>query len=323
MGVRQLALCCCLIALLLGCQAAPLRAPGHVEPAACPESLEGAVRIFAASIARPTPTDLPGALELGRRLTISVRPEPAARGLRLASSELTITTAGGTFKGWAQVDPHHAVDIIPGRLRVSPFPLGSRMAPQTMHVDVTLVPGASPIDEMAVASASLWDGEQRPIAADEVKVSLEPLRHYRMHDGVEAKVRLEFVAARSRSSEPFQCSAEIRSTLVDHEEAIPPLWDLRRSVQNGRPQWWLALFDSRSGPFRAIFTSPAAAQGFASWLRQTHATRIGPFQLGLFRPDYLPNGARTAPVERFVIDSFRAAEPGELDTMTAGRLGEP
>jgi hypothetical protein len=37
----------------------------------------------------------------------------------------------------------------------------------------------------------------------------------------------------------------------------------------------------------------------------------------------LPNGARTAPVERFVIDSFRAAEPGELDTMTAGRLGEP
>ena len=320
-----------LAALLIGCRTAPEPLPQ--ETAACPADINSAVRLFASSAPRAIPTDPGSGQEIGRTLTIAVRPGPAARGLRLASSDLTITTAGGTFETWAQaregsrgsadIDPLHALDIIPGRLRVSPFLSGARLAPQTVYIDVTIVPGALPIDEMAVKTASLWDGERRPIDEDAVEVSLEPLRHYRMHDGVEATVALAFVAARSRSFMPFQCSVESRMTLVQHEDAIPPLWDLRLAVPNGRIEWWLALFDGKSGPFRAIFSSPADAQGFASWLHQTHATRVGPFQLGLFRPNYAPTAARTVPTERFVIDSFRAAAPGELDTMVMGRLGEP
>jgi hypothetical protein len=153
-------------------------------------------------------------------------------------------------------------------------------------------------------------------------VTLTPARHFTVFDVVDGKITLEFVAAKSHSAhERWRCSFDTNVTLVERDAERPPLWDLRTPVRGGKKKSWLGLYDPTIGPIRAIFTSPAAANGFASWLRQTGALRAGRYQLGMLQP--ADGGQSPASGERSIADGFHLASVDELSALTVGRLGEP
>jgi hypothetical protein len=296
------------------------------------------VRVTASSVPRAIPAELvvnddSTRSVLARTVLLSVFPNGAATGARLFASKLTLTTVGGTFKGWAairndvapaKVGLGRAIDVIPGRLRIAPFLSGPALQPQTVSLDVVIVPGAAPIDDLTVSANALWGEDRRPLPSASLKVSLSPLRHFTAYDMVEAKVALAFVASYSRRPhDRWECTVETAVTLVDRDAATPALWDLRKSEQIGRSQLWLALFNPATGPLRAIFASPADANSFAMWLQQTHATRAGEYQLGMFRPGYSREPQHTRPADNSLIDTFRPVSPEDLDALMVGRLGEP
>jgi hypothetical protein len=308
------------------------------EPS-CPAELQAAIKISASSVPVTIPPELSvdngaGNGGLGRRLLVSVSPSGAARGMRILSSALSATTVGGTLKGWAAVERNaaghasgevsHAIDVSPGGLRLSPFLNGPTLQPQTVSLDLLVIPGGAPIDEMAISVPQMWSEERRPIPADAMKISLTPLRHFSMYDFVAAMISLDLIVAGPRPAmERWECSAETRVTLADRDAVTPPLWDLRKTAERGRSEFWLALFDQKTGPFRAIFSSPADATGFARWLRETHSTRVAQYQLGIFRPEYSDDARRTVPVGQSVIDSFQPASSDDVNNLVVGRLGEP
>jgi len=317
-----------------GCQGTRMAPVAKEEPSepSCPTELQAQVKVFASGTPRTIPHEL--AVDtgftngvLGRRLLVSVSPNGTARGVRILSSALTATTFGGTFEGWAAIERYgsgRALDVSPGQLRVAPFLSGSTLQSQTISLDLLVVPGAVPVDEMAVSAPQLWTEDRRPISPEALQISLTRLRHFSVYDAVEATIKLEFVASRSRSaSDRWECSVENHITLVDRASVTPPLWDLRKNAYTGKSEYWLALFDRGKGPFRAIFTSPADAAGFAQWLRQTHSTRVGPYQLGMFRPEYSGDARRMVPIGHSVIDSFQPASSDDLNDLVIGRLGEP
>jgi hypothetical protein len=177
---------------------------------------------------------------------------------------------------------------------------------------------------MVVVTEALWDAHLHPLSADRGAISLAPLRHFTMYDQVEATLSLDFTATRSRTArQQWTCSSESRFTLVDRNATAPNLWDLRKSAEYGRSEWWLALFSAQAGPFRAIFTSPADASAFATWLRQTHALHVGGYDVGMFRPEYSRDARRTVPASHSVAETFRTASAGDLDALIVDRLGEP
>jgi hypothetical protein len=256
---------------------------------------------------------------------ISLSPGAAAAGLHLVSNTITITTFGGTLEGMVDAnDDARAIEVTPGRLRITPFIVGTTLRPQTFSMDLLVTPGGSPMDEMVIATEALWDSQLHPLSAERVAISLAPLRHFTMYDQVEAALSLDFAVSRARAArQPWTCSAESRFTLVDRTATAPNLWDLRTSGEYGPTEWWLALFSGRAGAFRPIFTSPADAGGFASWLRQTHARHVGEYDVGMFRPDYSRDARRTVPASHSVVDTYRAVSTDDLDALTVGRLGEP
>jgi hypothetical protein len=312
----------------------------------CPAQFQAEVNMVAAAVPWQIPADLaPGeALNsvLGRRILVSIAPKGAAHGLQIASSELAITPLGGTFRGWAQFssNPEHgheavrrshaaiaaagsAIEVTPGRLRITPFLRTSKLQPQTLLLDVLLAPGAEPLDEMVISAGAFWDASLHPLSPERVEISLEPLRHSTLYDQVDGIVSSTFVTALPPAhSAPTRCTAETRVVLIDRASSTPPLWDLRKSVPTGRSELWLALSDPHTGPHRVIFKNPAEADGFASWLRQTHALRIGRYQVGVFRPGYSGDARRTVPAGHSVTDTFQAASAEDLDALVVGRLGE-
>jgi hypothetical protein len=145
-----------------------------------------------------------------------------------------------------------------------------------------------------------------------------------VYELVEARITLAFVGIQQRPvRQQWECSVETTVTLVDREAATPALWDLREVAKVGATEQWLALFDPASGPVRAIFTSPMEASSFAMWLRQTHATRAGQYQLGVFRPQYSREPQGTRPAGNSLIETFRPVSADDLDALTVGRLGVP
>jgi hypothetical protein len=319
----------------------------------CPAELQGQVVVSAAAAPRSIPLELAtdeGFVKtygvVGRRVMISVAPMDAARGMRILSSTLAITTLGGTFEGWAALSDEvvsldatrrarapsrtrranpagrRAIDVIPGRLRIAPFLSAPSLQAQTVMLDVLVTPGGVPVDELVVSEGPMWTPDQRPVPPDALLVTLTPARHFTVFDAVEGKVSLEFVAAKSRSAhERWRCAFDTSVTLVERDAERPPLWDLRTPVRGGKKKSWLALYDPKIGPIRAIFTSPAAANGFASWIRQTGALRAGQYRLGMFQP--ADEERPPVPVEHSIADSFHPASVRELNALVVGRLGEP
>jgi hypothetical protein len=349
MRVLALAVSVPVLALMVGCRSmtAETTAKPADSQAPCPAEFQDDVRIAASAVPWIIPADLAQGdglnSVLGRRILVSISPKGEAGGMKIASSELTVTPFGGTFRGWAQfpsnpeqdgrgtAEPGHeavaaeasGIEVTPGRLRITPFVRTSKLRPQTLMLDVVLTPGAQPLDEMVISAGAFWDSSLHPLPPERINLTLEPLRHYTVYDEVDGVVSSTFVTARSAaSSATTQCTAETRVALVDRASLIPPLWDLRKAVQIGRSELWLALFDPQTGSHRVIFKNPAEADGFANWLRQTHALRIGRYQVGVFRPGYSRDARRTVPEGHSVTDTFQPASAEDLDALVVGRLGE-
>jgi hypothetical protein len=299
----------------------------------CPDDIQSQVRLSASAV----PLTFPAALNINagspehpglvaRRVMVAVAPTGAARGMRIFSTSLSLTTIGGTLAGWASIGhdlaASNAVDIIPGRLRMQPFVPGSRLTAQTVAVDVFVTPGSAPIDESVITTGSLWNAEHRATAASNLQITLTPVRHLTVFDVVEGTLVLELTAAAKRSAqERWRCSITTQFQLIDHESVLPNLWVLRKSGQRGVESQWLAFNDPTTGPFRAVFSDVQSARGFAGWLRETRAQSVGPYQLGLFRPNE-PN-PNTPLISRLsVAVPFHGIAPEELQTLEVKRLGE-
>jgi len=322
--------------------------------ATCPDDLRREIDLSASSV----PASIPPGLRAGsgtvdtnelmaRRIMISLAVGTAVPSLRVFSSSLVISTVGGTFAGWAALDqvgpgswpPHHAprtsrvqpadragavaLDVIPGRIRIRPFVTSQTLSPQTRRLDVLIVPGGVPEDHVVITTAQIWTTDFHPVRPGALQVTLLPVRHLTAIDSVDATLRLELTAATSSFSRArWRCSFESHLQLVDHEAALPLLWDLREDARGSNRQSWLALYDPATGPIRALFDSPVRARSFARWLRDTRSLKAGTFQLGMLEQndgDATHAGTQTDPQ---VTSSFRPATPDDLGALEVRRLGE-
>lgn len=328
-AVRHVIAAACAGMAVAGCQSTVHNESDVLD---CPAQISDEVRLAAAAVPLTLPTELAAAAssadhpnEVGRRLTISVSPRGGARGMSVFSSTLSLMTTGGTLAGWARLGEgfasSNAVDITPGRLRIQPFLRSSTLEPQTMVVDLLVVPGSAPIDEVAIKPAALWDGEMRAVRPESVQIGLTPLRHFNVLDKVNGRVTLQLTAAHSRRArQRWNCSFEGRFELVDHEAVLPDLWSLRVTGLRGAADQWFALADPTSGAFRAIFTDARVARSFAAWLRATKAAEVGHYKVGLFQlePDEnTPPAARRIPAT-----PFHPLTQEDLQALEVKRLGE-
>jgi hypothetical protein len=221
---------------------------------------------------------------------------------------------GGTFEGWAAaVGKDRAVEVLPGRLTITPFLGTSTLTAQTLTLDVLINPGGAPVDEVALTTSPMWTADRRPIAPEAIAVTLVPIRHFTVYDEVTAIARLQYGA----------CTVEERFVLADRDAVRPPLWDIGIALRGDSRSSWLALYDSVTGPVRVIFTNPAVAAGFSTWLRQTGARRLGKYELGVIHPVESDNDEPTARFEHFLMGSFQPISADELSVLRVGPLGEP
>jgi hypothetical protein len=322
-----------LLTVLPGCASRPTQTSAATE-IDCPAETQSQVRLSASAVPLTFPASLSinaGSAEhpalVARRIMVAVSPTTATRSIQVLSSNLTLTTVGGTLAGWAALGhdlaASNAIEVIPGRLRIQPF-LGSTPAlqAQTTALDVFITPGSTPIDEPALSVAELWNAERKPISPESLRVVLTPVRHLTVFDVVDGTLTLELTAKPNRSShEYWSCSFSTRLSLIEHDSVLPDLWSLRTTGRRVAANQWLALDDPATGPFRVIFTDPQAADGFAAWLRATRAGRAGHYRLGLFqleaRDIKLPATAR----QRIGLP-FHEMSPEELQSLEVKRLGE-
>jgi hypothetical protein len=282
-----------LACLLAGCAATPT----PTEPAltgGCPESLRQGIRITASDSQVAIPDGVrvaSGAVPLmagvGRRVLLALDVSPGVSRIRILSSSIEMLTFGGTLAGWARVvapaaaTGQQSIQAADGFLRIAPFLPGKRLAPYTETVDVVVVPGGARVAGLALHPGRMWDAAGRATQPKDLAVALVPILHLKVLDVVTATARLEFTAVpRSHRHERWQCSIESDFELVDHRAALPNLWVLQPAERIGSNQPVLALYNARVGAIAAVFRDPATASGFARWLRETHARRIGKYDVG-------------------------------------------
>lgn len=284
---------------LVACLLAGCAGPGVVtDPVAsggCPKALRDGVRVTAsvAQVTVPDGVKAPsGSVSLiagvGRRVLIAVDVPRDLPRMRLVASSLEVLTFGGTLAGWASVAAppkvigHQSIQVSDGFLRISPFFPGEKLGPYTEAVDLAVVPGGASAAGVALRPGRMWDDSGRPTLPQDLRVTLVPILHLKVQDVVGATVQFDFTALhRARSHERWQCSIQSDFQLVDHRSALPNLWVLQ-PVQDIGPKFpVLALYSQSIGAFPAVFLNPAAAAGFARWLGETHARRVGAYQIGL------------------------------------------
>jgi hypothetical protein len=157
---------------------------------------------------------------------------------------------------------------------------------QTLALDVTLVPGGVPAERSVASIPALWTAAGAPLPPGALQVAVSSQERLTVFSAVEGRVQLDVGGAdRGEPRDMWQCTYEARVTLLDHNAVLPALWDLQVAAHDGRPERWLALFTPATGPFRALFPDPEAAQAFAAWLRATAMPQAGRYQLGLFEAD--------------------------------------
>ena len=321
-GAMGVALLTCII--VGGCAS-----PGPIADSAppevdCPDNIQSEVRVTASAV----PLTFPAALNINagsaehpglvaRRVIVAVAPMGTARGMRIFSSSLSLTTIGGTLAGWASIGhdlaASKAIDIIPGRLRIQPFITGSRLTAQTMALDVFVTPGSTPIDESAITAGALWNAEHKPTSPGSLRITLTPVRHLTVFDFVKGTFSLDLTAATKPSArERWRCSFTTQLELIDHDSVLPDLWVLRRTGRPGVESQWLAFNDPATGPFRAVFSDVQTARGFANWLRETQTQSVGAYQVGL-----LPLTSQLS-----VAIPFHGISPEDLQNLEVKRLGE-
>ncbi|HEY4212947.1 MAG TPA: hypothetical protein VGM84_15815 [Steroidobacteraceae bacterium] len=342
---------CSLILLLFiavcageGCASGPVdEAVVGREVQDCPDSLKGQITLSGSAAIRTVPAlfstvgtsvdrdvlAVPG--PVARRVLISISPGPAMRQWRLVSSRLTLNMLGGSLKGWADLDPprsarSHALEVIPGRLRLSPVAPGGRLKPQSLVIDLLIAPGGGvPIDEMVITEPTLWNEQLEPTAAESVQLTLVPVHRPTVYTQVDTHMTLDVMLTSVKAPhELYACSFESLINVVDHDSVRPPLWDMGAPGRSGGPrQLWLALYDRSQEAFRAVFTTPAVANGFAAWLKKTHAVRVGKYQLGVFQQDEVDRLRQRVPQDRTILESFRPITAAEIDALRVGAIAEP
>lgn len=303
-----IALLACAIA---GC-AGPRTLGKPTVPRGCPESLLEGIRVTAsvAQVAIPDGVRAPsGAARLiagvGRRVLVAVDVPGGLPRVRLLSNSLEMLTFGGTLAGWARVVApatargHQSIEISNGYLRVAPLLQGSSLAPYSETLDLLVVPGGDSAAGLALVPGRMWDDAGRPMAPHDLDIVLTPILHLKVQDVVDATLQFDFTALhRSRPHERWQCSITSDFQLVDHRSALPSLWVLQPEKSIGSKNPVLALYDENVGAFPAVFLNPAIAAGFARWLSETHARRIGEYQIGLTSKTST-TGFQATSIERF------------------------
>lgn len=309
----------------------------------CPDSVKGQITLSGSAAVRTVPAQFSTAGTAGdsdviavpgpvaRRLLISISPGPALRQWRVVSSRLTMNLFGGSLRGWADLDPprsarSHALEVIPGRLRLSPVFAGDRLKPQSVVIDLLLAPGGgAPVDEMVITDPTLWNEQLEPTAAESVQLSVVPVHRPTVYTQVDTNIIFEVMLASVKAPhEVYACRFESLVNVVDHDSVRPPLWDMGAPERPGGPrQLWLALYDPRQGAFRTVFTNPAVASGFATWLKKTHAVRVGKYQLGVFQQDEVDRLRQRVPQDKTVMETFRPITAGEIDALRVGAIAEP
>src|SRR5262249_23768067 len=122
--------------------------------ALCPSEIQDQIKVFASaskSLDSSAPEQFARML-VGRKVLISLAPGPTAMRLHVLSSTLTLTSIGGTFEGMLRSSDGdtRAIDIIPGRVRIAPFIASNTLRPQTISLDLSIVPGGAATDEMVI-----------------------------------------------------------------------------------------------------------------------------------------------------------------------------
>jgi len=323
-------LCLLVVSVLAGCQSTSGEQshPVAFDEATCPDAMQDQVRVAGSAVPLAIPEELTqGSVDhhgqIARRVTMSVAPKSGARDAKVFSSTLTMTTVGGVLAGWAAIDRgqerSQALDVIPGRLRIEPFLSSRSLQARTMVVDVLVKPGSTPLDELAITAAALWNGEQRPVRPEDLRLAFAPVRHMTVFDVVDAKLTLDVTATSAHGL--WHCSFENRFELIDRASVLPDLWGLRKTGHHGEEDEWLALSNPTTGPFRAVFTNPLAAQGFADWLRATRSTQVDQHSLGLFQLE-APESNTPPAANHTVAVPFHKILQEDIQALDVKRLGE-
>jgi hypothetical protein len=331
---------------------------GGLQPKECPSDLERAVRITGIALPIELPADFlasQGPLSvrgtLARRIVLSIVPTRLASGTRIVEADISLSSLGGTFRGWTQLQTEYtsissinASPLISTRHRhMRPevatvrFDTGliqiHRVALERVNlagvaaVDALIIPGRSAIDETVLRISKLWDSDKRPIKPEALDVVLVPLRHVATYDPAAALVNLKYILETDHAEQTFSCSAaEEHVELIDRDAVRQPYWDLgvpKGSVLGPYRDRMLALFSPSGGAVRAVFESPSAATAFATWIRETQATTAGPYTLGVFNGIDPLNLRTLLPLDKDILETFRSLSPDDREGMRAGALGEP
>lgn len=326
---------------LLGCSSTTRvsRTPPEASDWACPQDVPQQLHLKTSVIPRPLSPDMvlgensrSAHSALARRVLVSVEPAPEIAGVRVLSSDLTMAVFGGTLQSWvdgsrpsAQTEPR-AIEIDRSTYHTSPFLTERTLGPQSRSIDLVVVPGGAPIDSLQIQMGTLWNDDRSPVRPEAARVTVVPLRYPTIYSRVEADVSLEIAGLPvGPHSTGWKCTVEGRATLVDLDAVRPPLWDIGMpDPSGGRRASWLALNSNASGPFRAIFPSPAMAANFLAWLRSVRVTRVAQYDLGVFRPTR-PAAADDIMLsnDHDIMASFTRLATEDLDRLQVGPLDEP
>jgi hypothetical protein len=314
------------LSLLLACALAGCAAdrvpPDAVTSSPCPSTLTAGIRLAAsvAQVAVPDGVQEPsGSVKLiagvGRRVLLSIEvPEEALPRVRLLESSLALYTFGGTLAGWvrnvrpAAATGRQSLEVSGGYLRIAPFVPGSKLRTYAQTIDVLVVPGGAPVSGLALRPGAMWNRAGAPIAPRELQFALEPIEHMTALTVVDATAQFEFTALHiAPKPERFECAIKSDFRLVDHDAVRPALWTLQHPQRRGSAHGTIALYSPSVGAFPAVFLDPDTAAGFARWLRETGATRVGTYQLGMIAAEEATN--------------FRPAGAQELAELMVERMG--
>jgi hypothetical protein len=349
----KLALTIALVALVTACATPTATVPNRDADIPCPEWTSGQLGL-AVSVA---PIAVPHALTVSegavpaygiqaRRISIAVKPPQEASGVRLSANTLSIYIFGGIFRGWATPDGQfadasidskaalsksqsrvvsstQALEVLPGRVSVTPFLSGQRLHAQTQAIDIAILPGGMPVDQPVVMTSSFWNKDGRPIAPAQLDITLSPLRLSSIYRTVEAKISLDYEISRARGSERFSCTATRREVLVDRDAIRPALWDIGVPTQFGARKQWLALYSPATGAIRAVFTTPEVANAFTRWAQQAGAVTAGGYRLGLFTPADRNEEEPVLPADASIMETFHPVSAEDLAHLRVGEIDKP
>jgi hypothetical protein len=305
----------------------------------CPDSLEGQVQLRAE--VRPTElsaadlhdNSIVTAGSLARRLLVSVVPAGLSSDDRIVWSALSVDSFGGTFLGWDRLQTASGppqpqsetatVALSPGQLKITRVAQRKANLAGMHSVDVLVMPGGVVVDDTVVRIPNLWQENGIATPAAILAPQFVAVRHPPGLDRVEATLELDFIVRIGKTRDEWSCSADTRVTLVDQDSLRQPFWDLGLAPPNSARREWLAVFAADRGGIRLTFESPASAHALAEWLRVTHSTRLGPYELRVFRQADRRGGRPFGSLTEEAMQTFRPLASEDIRAITVGPVGEP